>query len=789
MGSALAIISKAIFEKLPETDLGAVVGFDRYASTHKTLDTLADGGALYLVTVRPGEQLWLVGVLAGPAKKKDGWYATNATPIRDITSLIDKFVFANGKGLTAKPGALGMSLQTPRALADEDVGLLRGGKATAKSTATKPVAKSTAAKPAAKSTAPKPAAKLAAKSTSAKPAAKSTSAKPAAKSTSATKSAPTSTAVDLDAIANALADDDAASALEAALVAWRATRATSLAELIDVLGTKIEAPSISDEGEWGTAARTRDAATLTRVLAAITELPVSFLPQAAEMLAAYPDDPRLALAVANWTLEPPTMSSSMHSFWTKSFDALARIADPRVLPILKSRLRRKPGGGSQFWGKLYKGIEKALPKVAAATVTAVDEKAVAKLAKTAGKLVIAAPSKPAKVKKTSGPKLDGPPLGQALAHLEAGRVAAAIDALVVAWRVGKQPALADTIDRATKLLPAYDAPLGMTDKEVIAAWDAAYAGDPQGTLPQLLQNLVVGGAKVAERHLLDLAALPEDPRIAMRLAALCCGSTASPERTQFWKSLLEQIARIADPRTANELCLMFREFEGDYYNHHRQARRIIGDWALKPPEPPALGPSETAALAKIEAQLGKLEAKRDTTERDLVNAICDGWDDNAARLVYADWLTERQHPRGEVIVLACKEQRSAAEDKRLQELFKKTSNLYGLLEEMSEAWYSSRQVGLVRGMPTKLVVRWDANPFVWLALVGYPLLATIEEIVFEENAYVPMSKDLAAVLLDPTARRLAKVTDLPQEHWKQLKDRVDGAWKQKGTTIVRASAA
>jgi uncharacterized protein (TIGR02996 family) len=505
------------------------------------------------------------------------------------------------------------------------------------------------------------------------------------------------------------------------------------------------------------------------------------------MLATFPDDPRLALAVANWTLEPPTMSSSMHSFWTKSLGALARIADPRTLPILKKRLRMKPGGGSQFWGKLYKGIEKALPKVEAATITPVDAKAVAKLAKAAAKLEVTAPSKPARVEKSSAPTLAGPALGQALAHLEAGRVAAGIEAMVTAWREGgKQPQLADTIDRATKLLPTYDAPLGMTDNEAIAAWDAAYAGDPQATMPQLLQNLLVGGAKVAERHLIDLAALPEDPRVAMRLAALCCGSTVSPERTQFWKSLLEQIARIADSRVASALCLMFRDFTRDYYNHHRQARRIIGDWAKAPPVPPALGPQDAAALAKIETQLGKLETKRDTTERDLLNAIVDTWDDDAPRLVYADWLAERQHPRGEVIVLACKAQPSAAEAKRLQDVFRKTSNLYGAIEELSEAWYASRQVGLDRGMPTKLVVRRDSNPFVWRALVGNPLLATIEEIQLEENAFVPATEDLAGVLLDPTARRLARVTSVPQDYWTKLKQCLDGKWKQKGTALVRA---
>src|SRR5262249_34282417 len=44
-------------------------------------------------------------------------------------SLKDEIKFESGKGIQAKKGALGMSLQTPRALTPEDSRLLRGGAA------------------------------------------------------------------------------------------------------------------------------------------------------------------------------------------------------------------------------------------------------------------------------------------------------------------------------------------------------------------------------------------------------------------------------------------------------------------------------------------------------------------------------------------------------------------------------------------------------------------------------------------------------------------------------------
>lgn len=121
----LAIVSKAIFEKQPLRTPGEVWPTDAYVSANPNLSPLKSGGLLYLVTVRSGDQLLLVGVLDDPCFERDAWRAApNRAPITDITALIPKLRFANGKGLAAAPGKLGMSLQTPRGLSAEDVALL-----------------------------------------------------------------------------------------------------------------------------------------------------------------------------------------------------------------------------------------------------------------------------------------------------------------------------------------------------------------------------------------------------------------------------------------------------------------------------------------------------------------------------------------------------------------------------------------------------------------------------------------------------------------------------------------
>lgn len=129
MADILAIVSKAVFEKeAGGRKPGKIWPIDTYASSNKALDSLSAGGRLFLVTVRPpADSLWLVAVLESPQRSGKGWKSgRNRVPITDITSLVPRIRFANGKGINAAPGTLGMSLQTPRALDVASAALLDG---------------------------------------------------------------------------------------------------------------------------------------------------------------------------------------------------------------------------------------------------------------------------------------------------------------------------------------------------------------------------------------------------------------------------------------------------------------------------------------------------------------------------------------------------------------------------------------------------------------------------------------------------------------------------------------
>lgn len=129
MADILAIVSKAVFQKEAGTlKPGKIWPIDTYASTNKALEPLGSGGRLFLVTVRPpSDILWLVAVLENPQMVAKGWKSgRNRVPITDITALVSRLRFANGKGINAAPGTLGMSLQTPRALDGASAALLDG---------------------------------------------------------------------------------------------------------------------------------------------------------------------------------------------------------------------------------------------------------------------------------------------------------------------------------------------------------------------------------------------------------------------------------------------------------------------------------------------------------------------------------------------------------------------------------------------------------------------------------------------------------------------------------------
>jgi uncharacterized protein (TIGR02996 family) len=749
MSSSLAIVSKAVFEKQARgASLGTVLALEHYGSTHAALAGLAEGGALFLVTVRPpDEQLWLVAVLEEPKLGKSGWSAAaNRVPITDISPLKKKLVFASGTGIQAKAGALGMSLQTPRVLTESDVALLRsgaGGQPAKDARVVAPVDVAIAAK---KKSAPK-----------AKPEPAAPGAAPAVDG-----------GAHQAALQKAFAAKDGAAALTAALAWWREQRAPALADLIDTISAQISGPPVASQLEFARIAASKNPLDLGRLLPAMVDVQVNFLPSAALLLAAYPDDPRIPAAFAKWLSPPITTSISKTSFWSVMHATVERIGDARLASALK-RATAKKTEESDWWLRFYNRLERTLAKLPAPP--AFDAKPLAKL--DAGKLAPIASAKAASA--VVAPKLSGPLLAQAAAHLAAGRTVAAIDALVARWREHRVPALADLIDRATRLLPTYDRPLPH-DGDPQAAWLAACESDPQTHLPQLLATLTSASHRHTEVRMAMIAGLPDDPRISLRLAEECeCGG--GREDMQLANTLFETLARHRDVRTCNLVRTLFDDFSSTYFYNSRPAKRFMGKLALAPEKffdrwPLALDAADRAPFAKLDAEVDAALKKTFAKERALVAAIAEDWKSRGPREVYADWLLERGHPRGELIMLESKPSPSAAERARLDELHKQ-GLFFGPIDTLIDHGESKRERGLYR----EITLAYHANTLSWRAAAASPLVALIETVTLAQ--YLPTLEDFAAFVT--AATRLRRINGMSRQQIEQLDPEHTRHWKVVGS--------
>jgi hypothetical protein len=345
MASVLAIVSKALFEanrgpKGGALAVGDVWATDTYASANKGLAPLSDGGDLYLVTARPGDVLWLVGVLRSPTFDGTKWTAApNVEPIRDLTGSIPALRFANGKGLQVKPGALGMSLQTPRPLAPGDVTVLGGAAAPAPTPAPPPAQAPKAPRAGAKA-----------------------STKPAAPPPPAP--APSG---------------DAAGALAEALATWARTPWAELVPAAVALSAAAESAEARalrdgegavDDDRWDAVLARGRPEDLGAVLATFHRAPLSSLLERAKALATIGPDPRLAHLLHRLLRVPPFRATSSQPVWNAVFDAVLKHPDPATLAVVREIAATEFPSGAAFQKYMAAKLATVEKKLVAAGVEA-----------------------------------------------------------------------------------------------------------------------------------------------------------------------------------------------------------------------------------------------------------------------------------------------------------------------------------------------------------------------------------------------------------------------------------
>ncbi len=237
-------------------------------------------------------------------------------------------------------------------------------------------------------------------------------------------------------------------------------------------------------------------------------------------------------------------------------------------------------------------------------------------------------------------------LSRAAAAYRSGEVGEARDALVVAWRLTRHPAIADLVDALSARLPR-DAIQGRTKREQRANWLAVAVNHDPTDLPALLATPWPPKQMDARDWVKELSSFPADPRIARVLTDILTSvpyksSTAYP----LYNAMLRVLKLHRDPRSVPRLkTIATREMR---YGSTLQSR-VKNDLRTLETRAKAAPLSETAR-ASLDAFAD--EARQKQSAEELFERVYGALSEDAPRLVYADFLSAKGDPRGEYISLA-----------------------------------------------------------------------------------------------------------------------------------------
>jgi uncharacterized protein (TIGR02996 family) len=223
----------------------------------------------------------------------------------------------------------------------------------------------------------------------------------------------------------------------------------------------------------------------------------------------------------------------------------------------------------------------------------------------------------------------------------------------------------------------------------------------------------------------------------------------------LWFSALEALPRLDDPGLL-ALADLAAAWSLDAILHQRMRARLDTAMAVLarrfPEGAPRLDEGDEALASEIERLLAPRPAAARTAaeEEALLAAIYARPDDDAPRLVYADWLLERGDERGEFIQLELSERSPEAEARHAELEAVAQLRWRGPLAEVL------LEVRFRRGFVADVQVAWD-NPGQLQRLGAHPAWATIEEL---DYTWGPRAPGIAGGRqhLDPSMRSLRSLS-------------------------------
>lgn len=361
---------------------------------------------------------------------------------------------------------------------------------------------------------------------------------------------------------------------------------------------------------------------------------------------------------------------------------------------------------------------------------------------------------------------------QALAETNDER---ALEALLSAWRELPHPRIADLVDRVSaRITEARGAIEGKSVATRSKTWAAIAKKKDPADLGRLLATPWPGTWKGAIVVRDALTTFGPDPRLAMAFTALIMeGAYDSLGGTLLTISLIQQIGKHRDART---LPLLKSEAEHVRERFWRERVRPAIANVVKTLEalaPPQLEAAVEEALGNVERHFARAVADEATAvrgEADFLRAIYERPDDDGLRSVYADWLTERGDPRGELITL----QLARARGEETPATRKREA---ALLKKHGDAWIAPFTEDLVpkkamrvfeRGFLSQVVLGWNSREGEIPRKLSEPGWATVERVVLSTG--LSFDKLVTTIMTLPSMRSVRAVVGVDEANLVEMID-------------------
>lgn len=280
--------------------------------------------------------------------------------------------------------------------------------------------------------------------------------------------------------------------------------------------------------------------------------------------------------------------------------------------------------------------------------------------------------------------------------LDEGRTAAALEAMLDAWRGRRVAALADLIDTLSDALTAALPKIaGKTRNARQTAWLDLLNERRDVELGRLLevfpeQPFTAVGVRI------ERLAQHDDPRVARAFADFVREPpTIGGIKGARWTMLLKGLERMRDARARPALQRLLASDTPDVMFEEHIAPLALRVLDALPVD--QLTADEVEQLAALRALVEKVcasalpdattlradtsRAKATVSEESLLALIHETPEDDTPRLVYGDWLQEQADPRAELLTLQLKTKTTSKEQQRARQLLKAHGRAWlGVLE-------------------------------------------------------------------------------------------------------------